>query len=94
MLAAISQRQDQQEAQIARLAQQAATDVAANPTDDPGYDRPTARNVLSVEMHEACAKPKVKEQVHQWLSPNFENDMWELLGDDATVARKFVLRFK
>eukprot|EP00973_Karenia_brevis_P059849 8330472-Karenia_brevis.AAC.1 len=94
MLAALNHRQDLQEAQIARLTQQQAMDGAANPTEDPGYDRATARNVLSVEFHETCVKAKVKEQVHKWLSPNFDNDMWELLGDDATVARRFVLRFK
>eukprot|EP00973_Karenia_brevis_P021638 2976255-Karenia_brevis.AAC.1 len=94
MLAAINHRQDMQEAQIARLTQQQAMDGAAQPTEDPGYDRATARNVLSVEFHESCVKAKVKEQVQKWLAPNFENDMWELLGDDATVAKRFVLRFK
>eukprot|EP00973_Karenia_brevis_P075258 10454822-Karenia_brevis.AAC.1 len=69
-------------------------DGAANPTEDPGYDRATARNVLSVELNQTCVKAKVKEQVQKWLLPNFENDMWELLGDDATVARRFMLRFK
>eukprot|EP00973_Karenia_brevis_P035519 4896503-Karenia_brevis.AAC.1 len=87
MLAALNHRQDLQEAEIARLTQQQAMDGAASPTSDPGYDRATARNVLSVEFHQTCVKAKVKEQVHKWLSPNFDNDMWELLGDDATVAR-------